>query len=203
MRHFLPAFFLAVMLAGTASAAPETGKLAPEFTAADAISGKPVSLADFKGKIVVLEWNNFDCPFVKKFYDSNVMQELQKNARRGDVVWITVNSSAPGKQGHLADGAAVKAALAERKADPAAYIIDADGTIGKAYGASTTPHMFVIAKDGTLAYQGAIDSIADADAASIDKATNYVTAAIDALKTGKPVNPGTTQPYGCSVKYAN
>jgi peroxiredoxin len=203
MRHFLPAFFLAVMLAGTASAAPETGKLAPEFTAADAISGKPISLADFKGKIVVLEWNNFDCPFVKKFYDSNVMQELQKNARRGDVVWITVNSSAPGKQGHLADSAAVKAALAERKADPAAYLIDADGTIGKAYGASTTPHMFVIAKDGTLAYQGAIDSIADADAASIDKATNYVTAAIDALKSGKPVNPGTTQPYGCSVKYAN
>jgi peroxiredoxin len=203
MRHFLPAFFLAVMLAGTASAAPETGKLAPEFTAADAISGKPISLADFKGKIVVLEWNNFDCPFVKKFYDSNVMQELQKNARRGDVVWITVNSSAPGKQGHLADSAAVKAALAERKADPAAYLIDADGTIGKAYGASTTPQMFVIAKDGTLAYQGAIDSIADADAASIDKATNYVTAAIDALKSGKPVNPGTTQPYGCSVKYAN
>lgn len=202
MRRYLSAFFLAAMLAGTASAAPETGTQAPGFTAMDAISGKSISLADYKGKIVVLEWNNFDCPFVKKFYGSNVMQELQKTARRGDVVWITVNSSAPGKQGNLADAAAVKAALAERQADPAAYLIDADGAIGKAYGASTTPHMFVIAKDGTLAYQGAIDSIADADAASIDKATNYVTAAIDALKAGTPVNPGTTQPYGCSVKYA-
>ncbi len=202
MRRFLSAFFLAAMLAGTASAAPETGTLAPGFTAMDAISGKSISLADYKGKIVVLEWNNFDCPFVEKFYGSNVMQELQKTARRGDVVWITVNSSAPGKQGNLADAAAVKAALAERQADPTAYLIDADGAIGKAYGASTTPHMFVIAKDGTLAYQGAIDSIADADAASIDKATNYVTAAIDALKAGTPVNPGTTQPYGCSVKYA-
>lgn len=202
MRHILSAFFLTVMLAGTAAAAPEVGKQAPEFTAADAISGKPISLADYKGKIVVLEWNNFDCPFVKKFYGSNVMQELQKTARRGDVVWITVNSSAPGKQGNLADAAAVKAALAEHQADPTAYLIDADGVIGKAYGASTTPHMFVIAKDGTLAYQGAIDSIADADAASIDKATNYVTAAIDALKAGKPVNPSATQPYGCSVKYA-
>lgn len=203
MRHILSAFFLSALMAATAAAAPQIGKPAPAFEATDAMSGKPVALADFKGKIVVLEWNNFDCPFVKKFYGSDTMQGLQKNARAEDVVWITVNSSAAGKQGHLADSAAVKAALAERKADPAAYIIDADGTIGKAYGASTTPHMFVIAKDGTLAYQGAIDSIADADAASIDKATNYVTAAIDALKSGKPVDSDSTQPYGCSVKYAN
>ena len=203
MRRILPTFLLSLFLTtGAFADMHQSGKPAPDFKATDAISGKEIALSGFKGKIVVLEWNNFGCPFVKKFYGNNTMQELQKNARREDVIWITVNSSASGKEGFLADSAAVKAALGERQADPSYYILDHDGRIGKAYGASTTPHMFVIAGDGTLAYQGAIDSVADADSASIAKATNYVTTAIDALKSGKPVNPATTQPYGCSVKYA-
>jgi hypothetical protein len=194
--------FLATTLFATAAlAALTTGAPAPAFTGTDAISGKPVSLSELKGKTVVLEWNNFNCPFVQKFYAGGAMQAQQESAVKDGVVWITVNSSAEGKQGHLKDADAVKAAVAEHKIKSSAYILDHDGTIGKAYSAKTTPHMFVINTEGTLVYQGAIDSKSTANASDIAGATNYVSETLKALKGGTPVKTDTTQPYGCAVKY--
>ncbi len=167
----------------------------------DVITGKTISNESLKGKTVVLEWNNFNCPFVQKFYSVGEMQKLQAAAAKDGVVWVSVNSSAAGKQGNFADASAAKAALAEKKSNAAHYMLDADGTIGKAYGAKTTPHMYVIDKAGTLAYQGAIDSDDSADPAAIKGATNYVTAALAELKAGKPVTTNTTKAYGCFVKY--
>lgn len=191
----------ALFFSAAALAAPAAGNPAPDFTATDAISGKEISLADFKGKRVVLEWNNFGCPFVKKFYGSNTMQALQRGATTAGTVWITVNSSAEGKEGHLADGAAVNIALKEHDARPSYYVLDHDGAIGKLYSAKTTPHMFVIDKEGNLAYSGAIDSKGTTDPKDIEHATNYVIEALTALGKGQPVKVSYTQPYGCSVKY--
>ncbi len=185
--------------ASLAFAAPQTGQPAPEFTLKDS-SGTEHSLSDFKGKTVVLEWYNFGCPFVVKHYDSKNMQTLQKEATDDSVVWLSIVSSAPGKQGHLTPDEAEK-----RKADEGinstAILIDEDGTVGKLYNAKTTPEMFVINAEGTLVYQGAIDDKPTPDAASLEGAKNYVRAALASVKAGTPVAEDTTKPYGCSVKY--
>lgn len=192
---------LALALAAAAPAAfakAKVGEAAPAFTLTDA-DGKSHSLADFKGKTVVLEWHNPECPFVKKHYSGN-MQGQQKDATGKEVVWLTVNSGAAGKQGSL-DGAAAKAYIADKSAAPTAYLMDASGDTGRAYDAKTTPHMYVIDGDGTLRYAGAIDSKPTADTADIASATQYVSQALAELSSGKPVSTPVTQPYGCSVKY--
>lgn len=189
------------LIASTAEAAPATGAAAPAFSGVTS-KGETVSLADFAGKTVVLEWTNDGCPFVQKHYKTppSNMQTLQKSAAADDVVWLSVISSAPGKQGHV-DGAGADALTASRGAAPAHVVLDADGTIGKLYGAKTTPHMFIITPDGKLAYDGAIDSKATAKVADIETATNYVSAALADLEAGKPVATPVSKPYGCSVKY--
>ncbi len=189
---------LALAVSGSAIAAT-VGQPAPGFTLTDS-NGKTHSLADFKGKTVVLEWTNHECPFVVKHYGAKNMQQQQASATANDVVWLSINSGAPGKQGHV-DGAGANQVMSENGHKNSAYLIDADGTVGKAYGAKTTPHMYVIDANGTLAYNGAIDSIPSADQADIPKATQYVTRAIGEIDAGKPVSVASTQPYGCSVKY--
>jgi peroxiredoxin len=186
-----------ILTAAIAHAAPEIGKPAPAFTAKDS-SGAEVSLSDFKGKTVVLEWMNEGCPFVQKHYNSGNMQKLQKAAVADDVVWLTIVSSAPGKQGHLD---AEKAAAKKGEIGSTALLIDEDGTVGKAYDAKVTPEMFVIDGEGTLVYMGAIDDKPNPDPSTIDTATNYVTAAIESVRAGTPVETTQTKPYGCGVKY--
>jgi peroxiredoxin len=184
------------------SAATEVkiGAPAPNFTAVDS-NGKNHNLSDFKGKTVVLEWTNHDCPFVKKHYETNNMQKLQKSATTQGVVWLSIISSAPGQQGFV-NGAKANELTKSRNAAPTAVILDPDGKIGKLYGARTTPHMFVIAPNGNLAYMGAIDDKPSANKDDVATAKNFVAEALSAIKAGKPVAVATTQPYGCSVKYA-
>ena len=190
----------AVVLAVGVQAAAVVGETAPAFTLTD-IKGVTHNLSDFKGKTVVLEWVNPECPFVKKHYEnSDNIPSLQKAATADGVVWLSINSAAAGKQGDF-DAAQVAAWSAKTKAAPTAYLRDTDGKVGKAYGAKTTPQIFVITAEGKVAYAGAIDSIRSADAADIAKAENYAAAALAAVKTGKPVEKASTQPYGCSVKY--
>lgn len=176
----------------------KVGQPAPAFTLTDA-NGKTHSLADFKGKTVVLEWTNADCPFVKKHYSGN-MQKQQAQATGDDVVWLTINSSAAGKQGHV-DGKGAQQVIARTGGKQSAYLLDAPGKVGRAYNAKTTPHMYVIDKAGTLQYAGAIDSIPSADKDDIAKATQYVPQALGDLEAGKPVRVATSQAYGCSIKY--
>jgi alkyl hydroperoxide reductase subunit AhpC len=195
---------LTVLLIGFAPAAfalPEIGKPAPDFKATDVITGKPVQLSALKGRTVVLEWNNPQCPFVKKYYSVGAMQQLQARAAKQGVHWVSINSSAEGKEGYFATNDVARDALAERNAQPEFYVRDPKGEIGKLYDAKTTPHMFVIDKTGVLVYMGAIDSKPTADSADIATATNYVTEALHALKSGKPVKTSSTKPYGCFVKY--
>jgi hypothetical protein len=164
------------------------------------IAGKEQSLEQYKGKIVVLEWNNPDCPFVRKHYGSGNMQTLQQYALDKGVIWLSINSGAPGNEGNM-DAAQAKAKIAEVGAHETGYIIDDKGTLGHLYGAKATPHMFVIDTGGVLAYAGAIDDKPTADPADIKTADNYVKDAIDALLAGKPVSVAQTRAYGCSVKY--
>lgn len=173
---------------------------APNFTLQSS-DGKTVSLADYKGKMVVLEWVNFDCPFVKKFYESGTMQKLQATYAKQGIVWLSICSSAPEKQGHFA-GEMLKSRLTESKLASTAYLIDANGAVGKLYGAKTTPHMFVIDPKGTLVYAGAIDSKRSTNSEDIATAENYVVSAVTAVSSNKPVGTKTSTPYGCSVKYA-
>jgi len=201
MKQMLTAFTALAVLAAPAAAAPVVGKPAPNFRLADA-DGKPVTLSDFRGKTVVLEWNNPGCPFVKKHYASGNMQKAQAAAARDGVVWLTINSGAPGKQGHMS-GAEAKAFLAQSGAKPAAYLVDPRGVVGKAYDAKTTPHMYVVDKAGTLVYAGGIDDKPTANPADIDGARNHVLAALSELKAGKAVSVATSRPYGCAVKYAD
>lgn len=196
--QLLGAVFGASLLA-VATQAAEVGKPAPAFTLKD-LSGKSVSLADFKGKVVVLEWVNYGCPFVQKHYASGNMPKLQQDAAAKGVVWLTINSSAAGNQGYHPPEE--MAGIASKQGNKAAhFLMDTGGTVGRAYDAKVTPHMFVIAKDGALAYDGAIDSKATPDQQDIKGAENYVTAAIEALLAGKPVATTKTKPYGCGVKY--
>lgn len=190
-----------VLLATPALAAPEIGKPAPDFSATT-IKGEAFKLADHKGKIVVLEWSNPECPFVKKHYETDNMQKTQKTAVEKGVEWVTINSSAPGKEGHLTAEEAAKVAT-DAGAAPSAEILDEKGEVGKLYGAQTTPHMFVIDKDGNLAYMGAIDDNSSPRHDTVEGAKNYVLAAVDELQAGKSVTTPVTQPYGCSVKYQN
>lgn len=190
-----------ILFCTAAFANVKVGGPAPDFMGIDAVTGKEVSLSDFKGKLVVLEWHNPFCPFVKKFYSVGAMQELQANAVKRGVIWISINSSAKGKEGFLKDDAAATALIAERKAHPTYYLRDPQGIVGKRYGAKTTPHMFVIDRKGMLAYMGAIDDTPTADSADIATAKNYVTRALKALTENKPIDVASTQPYGCFVKY--
>jgi peroxiredoxin len=157
-------------------------------------------LSSFKGKFVVLEWFNHDCPFVVKHYGSGNMQALQKEFIAKDVVWLSINSSAEGKEG-FKSAEETNTLTTEKKAAPTAVLLDSDGTVGKLYGAKTTPHMFVINPDGVLVYQGAIDDKSGFDQSEVAEAKNYVKAALDQAMAGQAVTDATTKSYGCSVKY--
>lgn len=175
------------------------GEKAPDFTLTD-INGKTHSLSEAAGKFVVLEWTNYECPFVVKHYGSGNMQGLQKTYTEKGVAWFSINSSAEGKQGNFTPEK-WKDALDQQKAVPTATLLDGDGKVGKAYGAQTTPHIFIVNPEGNLIYQGAIDSKASADPQDIAGAKNYVKAALDEALAGKPVSEASTKAYGCSVKY--
>lgn len=186
-------------MAMASSLAADPGKPAPEF-AAKTVKAENVSLADLKGRTVVLEWVNFDCPFVKKHYGSGNLPKMQESYTSKGVVWITINSSAPGKQGHLEP--AKFAERATKEGNKATHLVaDPEGLIGKAYGAKVTPHLFVIKPDGTLAYNGAIDSKASTQPSDIIDATPLLANALDAVLAGKEVTNANNQPYGCGVKY--
>lgn len=190
---------LSASLVLQAQAAVDTGKPALDFTLKD-MNGKAVSLSDYRGKTVVLEWTNHECPFVKKHYESGNMQALQKKYTEKGVVWLSVISSAPGEQGYvLADKAA--ALTGSRNAHPSNVLFDPEGEVGHLYGALTTPHMYIIDSEGVLVYNGAIDSIRSKDQADVKKAINYVEAALQAVLAGKAVELPLTRPYGCSIKY--
>jgi hypothetical protein len=182
-----------------AGAALQIGQPAPEFTATDT-KGSSLSLSQFRGKTVVLEWTNADCPYTRKHYTSRNMQDLQALAQRNGVIWLTVISSAPGKQGYV-NGPGADALTRSRGAVPTSVLLDPSGTLGRLYGAKTTPHMFVIDKNGSLQYMGGIDSIPTADIADISKAEPYLKEAMLAVEQGSPVAHAVTVPYGCSVKY--
>ena len=180
--------------------AAKVGEPAPTFTL-NATTGKAVSLADQRGKLVVLEWTNHECPYVRKHYETGNMQSLQKEATAQGVVWLTVISSAPGTQGHVSAKEADE--LTEsRKASPTAVLFDPAGSVGKAYGATNTPHMYVVDRAGTLMYAGAIDDRPSTRKSDVPGANNYVRAALQAVAAGQPVKTPVTRAYGCTVKYA-
>jgi peroxiredoxin len=183
-----------------ATAAPEIGKQAPDFSAVG-IDGKPVKLSDLRGKTVVLEWTNDQCPYVQKHYGSGNMQALQRDATKDGVVWVTLISSAKGEQGHVSPQEAADLTKT-RNAAPTDVVLDESGKIGRSYDARTTPHMFVINAEGTLVYMGGIDDKPTTRTADIATAKNYVRAALDAVKAGQPVAMPIARPYGCSIKFA-
>jgi peroxiredoxin len=182
------------------AAAIETGAAAPSFSAPDA-NGQTRTLAEFAGRTVVLEWTNHGCPYVRKHYDADNMQTLQREATAAGVVWLQVISSAPGEQGHL-DGPGALARVRTDNAAPTATLLDPSGAMGRAYGARNTPHMYIINGEGRLVYQGAIDDRPSARASSLEGANNYVRAALADIAAGRPVQVAETTPYGCAVKYA-
>ncbi|MCD2314943.1 redoxin domain-containing protein [Sphingomonas sp. IC-11] len=200
MRLLVP-FAAAALVASPAAADQVTGQQAGNFRLMDA-DGRAVTLAQFRGKPVVLEWNNPGCPYVQKHYDSGNMQSAQAKARAMGAVWLTINSGAPGKQGHMT-GAQAKAFVAAKKAQPTAYLLDPQGRVGKGYGAKTTPHMYLIDASGKLVYQGGIDDKPTADKADVATARNHLLAALTEVKAGKKVSVPEARPYGCSVKYAD
>jgi peroxiredoxin len=179
--------------------APQVGSAAPEFSLPDA-KGKTHSLSQYKGKYVVLEWFNPECPFVKKHYGGGNMQNLQKEFTGKGVVWLTIDSNAPGTEGSLSAEQAEKV-MTSWKTQQTGLLLDPDGKVGRAYGAKNTPGMVVINPEGKIVYQGAIDSKATPNAADIPSSTNYVKAALEESLAGKPVSNPQTKPYGCSVKY--
>ena len=190
---------LAAFAARAAAPEPQIGQPAPEFSAKDS-RGTTRQLSEFRGKTVVLEWTNADCPYTRKHYASGTMQSVQRMAQQHGAVWLSVVSSAPGKQGYV-NGPAADAVTEARNAAPTAVLLDPSGTVGRLYHARTTPHMFVIDKSGLLQYMGGIDSIATADANDIPKAVPYLKNAMLAVADGRPASPSVTKPYGCSVKY--
>ena len=189
---------LASVFTGAAFAAAVVGRPAPAFTATD-LAGKPVSLVDFKGRTVVLEWHNFGCPFVQKHYKSGNMQALQKKYG-GDVVWLTVNSTNAGHQDYEAPTKLVKS-LADFGAAPTRFVMDEPGTVGLAYGAKVTPHMYIIDPSGRVAYNGAIDDKRSSNPEDVKTSKNFVAAALEEMKAGKPVSNASNAPYGCTIKY--
>ena len=193
---------LAVALVPVAAGAQAVvGSRAPDFTATDS-HGQAHSLAEYRGKYVVLEWHNHDCPYTKKHYVSGNMQSLQKEWTAKGVVWFTVISSAPGQQGYVTD-AEENAYLAEMHAAPTAVLMDPEGKLGHLFSAKTTPEMYVIDPEGKLIYEGAIDDHATPDVSDIKGADNYLNDALMEAMAGKPVAHAYTRSYGCSVKYAN
>lgn len=196
---FLGCFLTAILMMPAFAALPKPGEGAPDFklTGAD---GKTYTLSQFKGKTVVLEWFNKDCPYVRKFYDSKTMQSLQKTTTGKGTVWLSIVSSAPGKEGAI-DSATATKLMKDWEIGSTAILFDTKGTVGQLYGAKTTPHMFVIDKTGRLAYQGAIDDQPSATKKSLEGAHNYVSDVLVALEKGEPVKTASTTPYGCSVKY--
>lgn len=196
--RLLPLIVLAA-LAVPASANLSAGQTARDFKLRDT-DGNVIQLAQYKGKTVVIEWNNPGCPFVQKHYKSGNMQGTQAAAKAQGAVWLTVNSGAPGKQGHM-NGAQAASFVKEQKAQPTEYLLDPQGVVGKAYGAKTTPQIFIVNPAGTIVYQGAIDDRPTANPADVAGARNHVKAALGELKAGKPVSVAETKPYGCSVKY--
>jgi peroxiredoxin len=192
-------FALAFLSAGNPLMAQQTGEAAPEFTLMDS-NGNEHSLSDFSGQVVVLEWLNHECPFVRKFYNAGEMQRMQEMYTEDGVVWLSVISSAPGKQGHMSPDE-INAAVEEHGSEQTAVLIDEDGAVGRSYNARTTPHMFVIDTDGTLVYNGAMDDQPSANPATLEDAQNYVVLALNATLSGNDVETSSTRPYGCSVKY--
>ncbi len=189
----------AFLNSGSAVASVETGAQAPAFSVVDA-NGATRTLDEFRGRLVVLEWTNNGCPYVRKHYDSNNMQTLQREATADGVVWLQVISSAPGEQGYL-DGPGALARVQTDNAAPTATLLDPTGVMGHAYGASNTPQMFIIGTDGRVLYQGAIDDRPSARPSSLQGANNYVRAALADIEAGRAVQVAQTTPYGCSVKY--
>lgn len=188
-----------VAVAPLAQASASIGAPAPDFSLVDS-HGKTHALAELAGKVVVLEWTNHDCPFVGKHYDAGNMQALQRDYTDRGVVWLTVISSAPGTQGHVSPAEANELTRS-RNAAPTAVLFDPEGTAGRAYGAVTTPHMYVVDAGGKLVYAGGIDSIRSVAQADVPKATPYVKLALDEVLAGKAVSTPSTRPYGCSIKY--
>ena len=200
MRLLVP-FAIAALAATPATADQVTGQPAGNFRLMEA-NGKVVTLSQFRGRPVVLEWNNPGCPFVQKHYASGNMQAAQAKAKAMGAAWLTINSGAPGKQGYMT-GPEAKAFVSKEKAVPTAYLLDPQGRVGKGYGAKTTPHMYLIDASGTLVYQGGIDDKPTADQADIAGARNHLLAALGEVKAGKKVSVPEARPYGCSVKYAD
>ena len=207
-RSVLSATILASTLAAASGLAwaqsapgPQVGAPAPAFSAVDS-TGKTVSLADYKGKTVVLEWTNDECPFVRKHYTGQSMQALQKKWTGKDVVWLTVISSPPGEQGY-ADATKANKLTADRGAAPTAVLLDPAGDVGRTYRAQVTPHMYVIKGDGTLAYMGGIDDKPSTKVEDLKGAKNFVDAALTELGDGRAVTTTTARPYGCTVKFTS
>jgi peroxiredoxin len=199
-----PKLFFAAVIAFVAGAlyasdVPPVGSAAPEFSLPDA-KGKTHSLSEYKGKYVVLEWFNPECPFVKKHYGGGNMQKLQEQYTGKGVAWLTIDSNAPGTEGNLSPEQVEKVASAW-KTKQTALLLDPEGKAGRAYGAKNTPNMVIISPEGKIVYQGAIDSKATPNPGDIPSSTNYVKVALDESLSGKPVSNPTTKPYGCSVKY--
>jgi hypothetical protein len=189
----------ALTFVAAAAAAPSVGQGAPDFTLKDA-SGKSVKLSDFRGKYVVLEWTNPGCPYVRKHYNSGNMPATQKDATAKGAVWLAINSTERESYDYLPPAKLV-AWLQERKSQPSAVLMDEQGTAGMAYGARTTPHMYIVDPQGRLVYAGGIDSIPSSNADDIKRAVNYVRQGLDEALAGKPISQATTRPYGCSIKY--
>lgn len=200
LRNQLFGAVLAALVCAFSVQAAKVGDKAPDFTLMDA-EGKTHSLSDYAGKVVVLEWTNHGCPYVKKFYRSGKMQEFQSLAADKDVVWLKICSSAEGKQGYMTSSQWMEA-KEEKGIKATAVLIDKMGEVGRDYEARVTPHMFVIDEKGMIAYDGAIDSISSTNESDIEKATNYVLAAMDDLLAGRPVAKASSRPYGCGIKWA-
>ncbi len=204
MRNFTSlavATLAAVAMATPLAAAQKTGAIAQDFKLTD-VNGKTVQLSQFRGKTVVLEWHNPGCPFVAKHYNSGNMQATQKAARQQGAIWLTINSGAKGKQGHMTSAEA-KSLIAEQNIQSSNYLLDTKGLVGKAYDAKTTPHMYIIDGSGILVFQGGIDDKPTANPVDIKDARNHVLAALGEIKSGDKVSVAQSRPYGCSVKYAS
>jgi peroxiredoxin len=188
-----------VLAAAFPALAAAPGAAAPDFTIADT-AGKPVKLADYRGRFVVLEWTNPECPFVRKHYNSKNMQELQKEWSAKDVVWLTINST-NSSHSEFKSADAMASWMRAQGAAPRATLIDGTSATARAYDAKTTPHMFVVDPSGKLLYNGAIDDKRSTNVADVKIANNYVRAALTEATAGKPVTVASTAPYGCSMKY--
>jgi len=197
--HFAPLAAAALLSSAAIAAAATIGQPAPDFALPD-VHDQAVKLSDLKGKFVVLEWTNPDCPFVRKHYNSGNMPALQVDAKGKDVVWLSINSTNP-KSDEYRTPPAMQSWMDSKKAQPKAILFDRDGAAGHAYGAKTTPHMYVIDPSGKLVYMGAIDDKRSTNPEDVRIAKNYVRAALDEAMTGKPVTVASTVSYGCSIKY--